>query len=75
MSIQVELGQQIVSLRKEKQISQEHLALCSDMSVSYLRSIEHGSANPTITALNRIANTLKEPLAVSIGIQNEDTKT
>jgi transcriptional regulator with XRE-family HTH domain len=62
MSIQVEIGKNIILLRKEKRISQERLALDSDMSVSYLRSIEHGTANPTIYALVRIADTLDVPL-------------
>ena len=32
------------------------------MSVSYLRLIEHGEANPTIDALERLADTLDEPV-------------
>ena len=48
LSYKVEIGKNIVSLRKLKPISQEQLALGSEMSVSYLRAIEHGRANPTL---------------------------
>ena len=63
MSYKVEIGKNIVSLRKLKPISQEQLALGSEMSVSYLRAIEHGRANPTLDALSRLAATLNVPLA------------
>ena len=63
MSYKVEIGKNIVSLRKLKQISQEQLALGSEMSISYLRAIEHGRANPTLDALSRLAATLDVPLA------------
>ena len=46
MSIFVEIGTTIVSLRKEKGLTQEQLALECEISVSYLRRIEHGEANP-----------------------------
>ena len=74
MSIPQKIGQNIVSLRRQKQISQEQLALYSDMSVSYLRSIEQGTANPTINALSRLANTLEEPFGniVYVGEEHED---
>lgn len=62
MSITHEIGRNIVSLRRSKGISQEALALFSGMSVSYLRLIEHGEANPTIDALERLADTLDEPV-------------
>ena len=61
MSIFVEIGQNIVSTRKRKGMTQEALALNADMSVSYLRRIEHGTANPTLDALCRIADALGEP--------------
>lgn len=62
MSIPGEIGQNIIRLRKGKGITQEEMALNSNMSVSYLRRIETGSANPTIHALQRIANAMQEPL-------------
>ena len=75
MSIQQAIGQNIVSLRKEKGISQEYLALYSNMSVSYLRLIEHGTANPTITALGRLAFTLESPFnSVILTKEGESTE-
>lgn len=61
MSIHAEIGQNILQLRKEKNMTQECLALEAEMSVSYLRSIEHGEANPSMETLSRIANALNEP--------------
>lgn len=48
MSINEDISKAIVDIRKQKSLSQEYLALECDMSVSYLRRIEHGTANPTI---------------------------
>ena len=60
MSIFVEIGTTIVSLRKG--LTQEQLALECEISVSYLRRIEHGEANPTIHALWRLAEVLEVEL-------------
>ena len=62
MSIFVEIGTTIVSLRKEKGLTQEQLALECEISVSYLRRIEYGEANPTIHALWRLAEVLEVEL-------------
>ena len=62
MSIFVEIGTTIVSLRKEKGLTQEQLALECEISVSYLRRIEHGEANPTIHARWRLAEVLEVEL-------------
>lgn len=62
MSIFVEIGTTIVSLRKEKGLTQEQLALECEISVSYLRRIEHGQANPTIHALWCLAEVLEVEL-------------
>ncbi len=58
----IELGNTIVFLRKTRGISQEHLALYSDLSVAHLREIEHGRANPTFKTFCRIAHTLEVPV-------------
>lgn len=71
MSIYEEIGETIVCLRKEKELTQEYLALETGISVSYLRLIEHGNANPTINELWKIAEILevelRNPFAVSVG--------
>ena len=70
MSIYEEIGKTIVYLRKEKGLTQENLALETGISVSYLRLIEHGEANPTINELWKIAEVLdvelRNPLAVAV---------
>lgn len=62
MSIFDEIGDAIVFLRKRKGFTQEQLALECAISVSYLRRIEHGRANPTINELWRIAEVLEVEL-------------
>ena len=48
MTIHDDIGRTIVTGRTLRGLSQEQLALECEMSVSYLRRIEHGTANPTI---------------------------
>lgn len=59
MSIYSQIGKKIVDLRKKKGLTQEGLALQCGISPSYLRCIEHGTANPTIKELERIAEGLE----------------
>ena len=58
MTNAAEIGRNIVLLRKAKNISQEQLALRAEMSVSFLRDIEHGQANPSLDSLERLADIL-----------------
>ena len=58
VSIYEEIGETIIRLRKEKGLTQESFALECDISVSYLRLIEHGKANPTVNELWKIAEAL-----------------
>ncbi|MDO8610034.1 MAG: helix-turn-helix transcriptional regulator [bacterium] len=53
------LGEQINAARKVKKISQEQLALLSDVDRTYLARIEEGKANPSVKVLNKIAKILK----------------
>ena len=66
MSDKVEIGKTIVKLRKSRRITQEQLAEAANVSVSYLRDIEHDCANPTINILEDIADALGMPLFVLI---------
>lgn len=74
MSIYDDIGAAIVDLRKRENFTQEELALECEISVSYLRRIEHGDANPTIHKLHTIAEVLNVELrtpfvdSVSAGI-------
>ena len=58
MTIHDDIGRTIVTGRTLRGLSQEQLALECEMSVSYLRRIEHGAANPTINELSRITDAL-----------------
>ena len=58
MDIIVVIGKSIVKERKQKGITQEWLALNADLSVTHLRRIEHGTANPYVQTLEAIADVL-----------------
>lgn len=62
MSIFDEIGETILYLRKLRGFTQEGLALEYGISVSYLRLIEHGDANPTINELWCLAEVLEVEL-------------
>ena len=62
MSIFDESGKTIIYLRKQKGLTQEQLALECEISVSYLRRMEHGEANPTILELEKLSTVLKVDL-------------
>jgi len=53
------LGEIIIDQRKKKSLSQEQLALLSDVNRTYLSKIEKGKANPSVKILSKIAKTLK----------------
>lgn len=56
------IGEQIRFERKSKKISQEQLALTSDVDRTYMARIEEGKANPTVKILRKISRTLRIPL-------------
>lgn len=58
MTIHNDIGRTTGKTRALRDISQEQLALECEMGVSYLRRIEHGTANPTVNELSRIAEAL-----------------
>ena len=72
MSIYEEIGEMIRTLREEKGYSREWLALECDINIKHLADIEHGSANPTIDALLKIADGLglefRNPLVVPVRV-------
>lgn len=53
------LGEKIITERKKKKLSQEDLALLSDMDRTYLARIEEGKANPSLRILHKLARKLK----------------
>lgn len=58
------LGEKLISERKKMQLSQEELALLSDVDRTYLARIEEGKANPTVKVLYKLARKLKVKIAV-----------
>ena len=58
MTIHNDIGGTTGKTRALRNLLQEQLALECEMSISYLRRIEHGTANPTINELSRIAEAL-----------------
>ena len=58
MTIHNDIGGTTGKTRALRNLLQEQLALECEMSVSYLRRIEHGAANSTVNELSRIAEAL-----------------
>lgn len=56
------VAEQIIVVRKKKNISQEQLALLSDVDRTYMARIEEGKANPSLKVLHKLASTLRIPL-------------
>lgn len=50
----VEIGQNIVALRRKRGIKQEKLALESDISVSFLWEVEHDRTNVSLGTLEKL---------------------
>ena len=53
------LGECLISARKKNKLSQEQLALLSDVDRTYLARIEEGKANPSMKVLNKISKVLR----------------
>ena len=53
------LGETIIKSRQKRCLSQEQLALLSDVDRSYLAEVEQGKANPSIKFLHKISKILK----------------
>ena len=53
------LGRNVREWRKRRGLSQEELALETDMKRSYVSDIERGTRNPSIRAIARLALALK----------------
>ena len=58
------LAEKIISVRQKRKLSQEQLALLSDLDRTYLARIEEGKANPSVKVLNKLARVLKTRISV-----------
>lgn len=54
----IQFGQLVRKYRKEKNMSQEQLALLCNMDRSYLGRIERGEVNPTLEKIYELATAL-----------------
>ncbi len=54
----IQFGQLVRKYRKERNMSQEQLALLCNMDRSYLGRIERGEVNPTLEKLYELADSL-----------------
>ncbi len=71
MNINVQLGMRIRYLRKQKGMSQEDLALESEINKNYLSDLERGVRNPTLQIIEKIATALGVDLSTLFkGIQS-----
>ncbi|MFX4307782.1 helix-turn-helix transcriptional regulator [Acinetobacter soli] len=55
----IQFGQLVRKYRKEKNMSQEQLALLCNMDRSYLGRIERGEVNPTLEKIYELAENLE----------------
>jgi len=63
MKLQRKFGKVIKNLRIEKKISQEKLALDSNIDRTYISDIEKGERNVSLDIIWRLANTLQISLS------------
>ena len=56
MGLKTTLGTNIRRQRKERNLSQQKLAVYVDISITHLRAIEHGTTNTTVDVVERFAN-------------------
>lgn len=59
MDIKLKVGQRIKELRKELDLSQEALALKSEVDRTYVTDVENGRRNVSIEILERIIKALE----------------
>lgn len=55
----IQFGQLVRKYRKERNMSQEQLALLCNMDRSYLGRIERGEVNPTLEKIYELSNALR----------------
>ena len=63
MTIEKAFGMALRSLRQEKGLSQEELAISSGFHRTYISLLERGVKSPSLTTLNR----LSQALEISLG--------
>ena len=64
-------GERLRSLRRERGLTQEEVALRADITTSYYGQIERGSANPSVALLEKICTVMG--ISISDIFTNADT--
>lgn len=59
LSVNKRFGLRITQLRKQRNLSQEALALKSSLNRTYMGCIERGEKSPSLETINKIANALE----------------
>ena len=59
MDFKLKVGERIKELRKEKNLSQQKIALAADMERSFMTHIESGRRNISLETLEKIINALE----------------
>lgn len=67
MTMDREIGQKIIKLRKQKNLTQEDLAGEAEVDRSYLSEIENGHKNVSVQTLKKIADALGVKMSVLLG--------
>lgn len=63
------VGANVRRLRVERKLTQEQLAHDAEIDVTYLRGIEAGRRNPSVTVIGRVASALNvHPSDLLIGL-------
>ena len=58
MDIKLKVGQRIRNIRKERELSQEALALKADVDRTYVTDVENGRRNVSLEILERLIKAL-----------------
>ena len=66
------IGAQIKQRRKHLNVTQRQLAILSGVGINTLTKIERDEANPTLSILNSILDTLGLELTVSVKTMNDE---
>ena len=74
-AVSKKIGRRIKQVRKEKNITQEDLALNSGLNRAYIGYIERGERNPSLQNIARIAIALNVSLAELMkGVEPRDSR-
>lgn len=69
--IDMNVGQAIISLRKEKNLSQEQLAFDAGISRHFMYRLENNLASPTVKTLEKLAQAMNiQPSQILVSAQD-----